>query len=68
MLAVPLDALQNAARFVGKLAIDAVEQQLRVAQDRVERCAELVAHVGEELRLVLAGDQQLTALVLNLAE
>ena len=50
------------------LAVDVVEHQLGVAEDRVERRAQLVAHVGEELRLVLARDLELAALLLDLAE
>ena len=37
-------------------------EHLAVADDRVERRAQLVAHVGEELRLVLAGDLELATL------
>ena len=37
-------------------------QQLAVADDGVERRAQLVGHVGEELGLVLAGDFELAAL------
>ena len=33
------------------LTVEAVEHQLRVADDRVHRCAELVAHGCEELAL-----------------
>ena len=54
--------------LVGQLAVDAVLHQLGVAEDGVERRAQLVAHVGEELRLVLAGDLELPALLLDLAE
>ena len=40
--------------------------QLGVAEDGVERRAQLVAHVGEELRLVPARLRELPALVLDL--
>src|SRR5213078_425680 len=43
-------------------------QKLRVAEDGVERRAELMAHVGEELQLVAAGNLELAALVLDLVE
>ena len=43
-------------------------QHLGDADDGVERRAQLVAHAGEELRLVLAGDFELAALVLNFVE
>ena len=42
--------------------------QLGVAEDGVERRAQLVAHVGEELRLVLARLGELAALVLDFVE
>ena len=45
-----------------------VEDQLRIAQDGVERRAQLVAHVSQELRLVLAGDFELLAFLADLAE
>src|SRR5688572_11816202 len=41
---------QVTARVLGKL--------LAQDEDRVERCAELVRHVCEELRLVLAGERE----------
>ena len=43
-------------------------QHLAVADDGVERRAQLVAHVGEELRLVLARLLELPALVLDFVE
>ena len=55
-------------RLVRQLAVEAVGQQLGVAEDGVQRRAQLVAHVGEELRLVLARDLELAALLLDLAE
>src|SRR5262249_35919645 len=41
------------------------DHHLRQADDGVERRAQLVAHAGEELRLVLACQLELTALVLD---
>ena len=43
-------------------------QHLGDADDGVERRAQLVAHAGEELRLVLAGDFELSALLLDFGE
>ena len=43
-------------------------QDFAVADDGVERRAQLVAHIGEELRLVLARLLELPALVLDLVE
>ena len=37
--------------LVRELAVDAVEQEARQREDRVQRRAELVAHVGQEARL-----------------
>ncbi len=68
MLAVALHALEHGAHLVRRLAVDVVEDQLGVAEDGVERRAQLVAHVGEELRLVLARDLELPALLVDLAE
>ena len=42
--------------------------ELGIAEDRVERRAQLVAHIGEELRLVLARDLELVALDLDFVE
>ena len=68
MLAVGLHPLQHAAHFFRRFAVDAVEDQFGVAEDGVERRAQLVAHIGEELRLVLARDVELAALVLDLVK
>src|SRR5260370_30100157 len=68
MSAVALDALQDAAHLVGRVAVDAVEDQLGVAENGVERRAQLVTHIGKKLRLVLARLRELPALVLDLAE
>ena len=43
-------------------------QHLGDTDDSVERRAQLVAHIGEELRLVLARFRELPALVFDLAE
>src|SRR5262249_48907857 len=45
-----------------------LQQPLGDANDGVERCAQLVAHAGEELRLVLARFLELAALVLDFVE
>ena len=68
MAAVALDALEHGLRLFRRFAVDAVEDQFGVAEDGVERRAQLVAHVGEELRLVLARHRELLALLLDLAE
>ena len=45
-----------------------LQQHLGDADDGIERSAQLMAHVGEELRLVLARDLELTALLLDFLE
>ena len=54
MLAVLLHPLEHLRGLGRQLAVEAVLHQLGVAEDGVERRAQLVAHVGQELRLVLA--------------
>jgi hypothetical protein len=66
--AARLDAFEDLPDALADVAVDVVQEQLRVAEDRVERGAELVTHVGEELGLVPAGDLELAALGLDLAE
>ena len=66
--AVGLDALQRLERLVRQLAVEPIGHHLGEAEDGVHRRAQLVAHVGEELRLVAARDLDLAALLLDLAE
>ena len=47
---------------------DVFLENFAVADDGIERRAQLVAHIGEELRLVLAGDLELAALVVDFVE
>ena len=63
-----LHAIEHAAHLVRRLAVDVVEDELGVAEDGIERRAQLMAHIGEELRLVLARLRELPALVLDLME
>ena len=53
MLATLLDPLQLLGNDGRDLAVNPVEDELRIAQDRMERGAEFVTHRGQELRLVL---------------
>jgi len=62
------DVLQVLVLLVVELAEHALDQHLREADDRVQRRAQLVRHVGQEFALVLVGDLELPALVLDLAE
>src|SRR6266568_1305823 len=68
MPAIAFQPLEHAHHLLGWLAVRAVNHQFGIAEDRVERRAQLVAHIGEELRLVLARLFKLPAFVLNLAE
>src|SRR6516162_9274257 len=68
VLAVGLKAFEYAQHLLGRLAISAVRHQFGVAQDSVERGAQLMAHIGEELGLVLARLFKLAALVLDFIE
>ena len=68
MLAVGLKAFEYAEHLLGWLAVSAVRHQFGIAQDGVERRAQLMAHIGEELRLVLARLFKLPALVLDFVE
>src|SRR5262249_53730113 len=51
-----------------RCTIDAIGHQFGVAEDGVERSAQLVAHVGQELRLVLTRFRELPAFVLDFIE
>ena len=53
--AVGLDVGERLAQFGRHLAVELVEDDLGEAQDRVQRRAQLVAHVGQEFRLGAAG-------------
>ena len=61
-------SLRYSSCFVVQLAEHPLEQHLGEADDRVQRRAQLVRHVGEELGLVLVGDFELAALLLDLVE
>src|SRR5262245_2058370 len=68
VFAVGLKALKHLPHLLRRFAVDVVENKLGVAENGVERGAQLVAHVGQELRLVLACDLELTALLIDLSE
>jgi hypothetical protein len=68
MPAVGLKALEYAKHLLGWLAISAVRHQFGIAQDGIERGAQLMAHIGEELRLVLACLFELATFLLDLVE
>ena len=66
MLAGAVDALERLRRQLRALGL--LAQHLGQADDGVERRAQLMAHIGEELRLVLARNLECAALLFNLAE
>ena len=68
MTAVAFKPFEHSAHFFGWLAIGAVRHQFGISQNGIERRAQLVAHIGEELRLVLARLFELPALVLDFVE
>ena len=68
VLAVGLKPLEDAQHLFRRLAVSAVSHQFGIAQDGVERRAQLVAHIGKELRLVLARFFKLPALFLDFIE
>ena len=57
----------NSTCFGGQVAVRVVGELLAEDQDRVERRAQLVRHVGEELGLVLRGERELGRLFLERA-
>src|SRR5215831_1178093 len=67
-----LSRLEDVSDVFGLLFVDLAEhslgEDLREADDGVERCAQLMRHIGEELALVAARRFQLAALDLKLAE
>ena len=68
MRAGTVHAAQRLRRLLGAEARRIGHHHLGEADDGVERRAQLVAHVGEELRLVLARHLELAALFLHLRE
>ena len=52
-------SVSGTPEILGHVAVDLVEDHLVEAEDRVHRRAQLVAHVGEEVGLGLAGPLEL---------
>ena len=67
---LPLERMRvRASRdFSAQRFVEAFLHQLGVAEDGGERGPQLMAHVGDELRLVLACDLKLPALLSDLFE
>ena len=68
MTAVAFQPLEHSAHLFRRLTIGAVRHQFGITEDSVKRRAQLMAHIGEELRLVLARLFELPALVLDFVE
>ena len=68
VLAVGLKSFEYSKHLLGRLTIIAVRHQFGIAQDGVKRRAQLMAHIGQELRLVLACLFELSALLLDFVE
>src|SRR5437899_4238334 len=68
MLASRVDLLEVVRELLGAEVGGVLLEHLAVADDGVERRAQLVGHVRQELRLVAVGGLELAALVPDLAE
>src|SRR5262249_30756341 len=62
VLAVGADAGQRVQGFLAEGLVETLLHELGVTENGSERGSKLVAHVGDELRFVLAGDLKLAAL------
>ena len=60
--------MRASSRFLAQRLVEAFLHELGVAEDGGERRPQLVAHVGDELRLVLARDLELAAFLGDLLE
>ena len=65
MFAIALHPVEHITHPVRRLTVDVIEDQFRVAEDGIKRRAQLMAHIGQELRFVLASDFELLALLTN---
>src|SRR5215469_2020820 len=61
-------AAQRLVRLLGAETGGVVAKQFGQSDDRIERGPQLMAHTGEELRLVPASDFELVALFVDLME
>src|SRR5262245_4568956 len=68
MFAVGADAGQRIERLLSERLVESFLHELRVAKDGGEWRSKLMAHVGDELGLVLAGNLQLAAFLCDLVE
>ena len=68
MFAVGADAGERVHRFLPQRLVEALLHELGISEDGGKRGSQLMAHVGDELRLVLARDLELAALLDNFIE
>src|SRR5262245_29036596 len=68
MFAVGQDARKRIERLLSERLVESFLHELCVAEDGGERRSKLMAHVGDELGLVQAGNLQLAALLGDLVE
>jgi hypothetical protein len=68
MLAVGFKALEHVEHLFGWHTVSAIRHQFGIAHDGIERRAQLMAHIGEESRLVLTRLFELPAPVLDFFE
>src|SRR5215510_7599393 len=68
MLAAGPDAGEGIHRLVGQWTVEAFLDQLGKTQDGGKRSSQFVAHIGDELRFVLASKLELVALLNYLLE
>src|SRR5205809_5457642 len=63
-----VDVLQVVVLLFVDVSEQTLKQYFRKSDDRIQRRAELMRHVGQELRLVLVRDLELSSFVLDFAE
>jgi hypothetical protein len=68
MAAAFIDALVHVSDFLRQLAVNVHQKHPGIPQHGIHRRAQLMAHTGQELGLVLTRQFQLTPFLLNLAE
>ncbi len=68
MAPIMCQALQDIPNLLRNISVNVVKNQLRVAQDGIQGGSKFVAHVGQELGLVLGGTGKLTPFFLDLTE
>src|SRR5262249_21744546 len=68
MPAVALNPRQHSAHLVRGLPVGIVENELGIAENGIERRAQLMTHIRQEQRLVLTGLREIATFLLDLIE